>query len=126
MEKELKPAKIVDVRGTICPGALWEMLIAYKDAKIGDIIAVYSSDPSVKNDAPAWVDKSQNELVGVYDRDGYYDIVPGQFQEIKRPDIVILEGLNVLQTRSTMASHHIGYLLSLLLEDGFVYMSSWD
>lgn len=75
MEKELKPAKIVDVRGTICPGALWEMLIAYKDAKVGDIIAVYSSDPSVKDDAPAWVDKSQNELVGVYDRDGYYEVM---------------------------------------------------
>ena len=75
MEKELKPAKIVDVRGTICPGALWEMLIAYKDAKVGDIIAVYSSDPSVKDDAPAWVDKSQNELVGVYNRDGYYEVM---------------------------------------------------
>ncbi len=32
-----------------------------------------------------------------------YDIVPGRFQDVNRPDIVILEGLNVLQTRSTMA-----------------------
>lgn len=31
-----------------------------------------------------------------------YDIVPGEYQEISSPDIVILEGLNVLQTRSTM------------------------
>jgi type I pantothenate kinase len=28
-----------------------------------------------------------------------YDIVPGQFQVVQRPDIVIVEGLNVLQTR---------------------------
>jgi type I pantothenate kinase len=27
-----------------------------------------------------------------------YDIVPGQFQVVDRPDIVIVEGLNVLQT----------------------------
>jgi TusA-related sulfurtransferase len=75
MAKKLKPAKIVDVRGTICPGSLWEMLIAYKDAKIGDIIAVYSSDPEIKNDAPEWIEKSKNEFVGVYDRDGYYEVL---------------------------------------------------
>jgi type I pantothenate kinase len=28
----------------------------------------------------------------------YYDIVPGEFQVVDRPDIVIVEGLNVLQT----------------------------
>lgn len=27
-----------------------------------------------------------------------YDIVPGEFQEVRRPDVVIIEGLNVLQT----------------------------
>lgn len=74
MEKKLKPKKIVDVRGTICPGSLWEMLIAYKEAKIGDIIAVYSSDPSIKDDAPSWIEKSKNELVGIYDHDGYYEV----------------------------------------------------
>lgn len=31
-----------------------------------------------------------------------YDIIPGQFTEVKSPDIVLLEGLNVLQTRSEM------------------------
>jgi len=29
-----------------------------------------------------------------------YDIVPGEFQTVRQPDIVIVEGLNVLQTRS--------------------------
>ena len=28
-----------------------------------------------------------------------YDIVPGQFQTVENPDVLILEGLNVLQTR---------------------------
>jgi type I pantothenate kinase len=30
-----------------------------------------------------------------------YDIVPDQYQEVRRPDIVIVEGLNVLQTTAT-------------------------
>jgi type I pantothenate kinase len=29
-----------------------------------------------------------------------YDIVPGQYQTVRQPDIVIVEGLNVLQTRA--------------------------
>jgi type I pantothenate kinase len=29
-----------------------------------------------------------------------YDIVPGEYQAVRRPDIVIVEGLNVLQTRT--------------------------
>jgi type I pantothenate kinase len=33
-----------------------------------------------------------------------YDIVPGQFQVLRRPDIVIVEGLNVLQVNTKGAS----------------------
>lgn len=31
-----------------------------------------------------------------------YDIVPDEFQEVRQPDILILEGLNVLQTGPTL------------------------
>jgi len=47
------------------------------------VIAVKSGEPSVK--APVYSHLS-------------YDIVPGTWQEVNRPDIMILEGLNVLQT----------------------------
>jgi type I pantothenate kinase len=47
------------------------------------VIAVKSGEPSVK--APVYSHLS-------------YDIVPGVWQEVSRPDIMILEGLNVLQT----------------------------
>ncbi|WP_162009526.1 hypothetical protein [Thermoplasma volcanium] len=30
-----------------------------------------------------------------------YDIVPGKFKTVENPDVLILEGLNVLQTRRT-------------------------
>lgn len=35
----------------------------------------------------------------------YYDIVPGEYQRIEQPDIVIVEGLNVLQTPAP--DHHL-------------------
>ena len=53
-----------------------------------------------------------------------YDIVPGQFQEIKRPDIVILEGLNVLQTRSTIASQNNPELLVSDFFDFSIYVDA--
>ena len=37
----------------------------------------------------------------VYDH-GIYDIIPGKLQEVRQPDILIIEGLNVLQTGPTM------------------------
>jgi type I pantothenate kinase len=47
------------------------------------VIAVKSGEPSVK--APVYSHLS-------------YDITPGTWQEVNRPDIMIIEGLNVLQT----------------------------
>lgn len=37
----------------------------------------------------------------VYDH-GIYDIIPGTMQEVRQPDILIIEGLNVLQTGPSM------------------------
>ncbi|PYB67626.1 hypothetical protein DMB44_06965, partial [Thermoplasma sp. Kam2015] len=39
------------------------------------VISVYSTDAGTKKDAPAWIQKSGQELVGVFDRNGYYEIV---------------------------------------------------
>lgn len=39
-----------------------------------------------------------------------YDIVPGRFQTVRRPDILILEGLNVLQRASEMGGKHRAYV----------------
>ena len=74
MAEEIKPDKIVDARGSFCPGPLMEMIKAYKQAKIGDVISVYSTDSGTKKDAAAWINKSGNQLIGVFDKDGYYEI----------------------------------------------------
>ncbi|MCL4307392.1 MAG: sulfurtransferase TusA family protein [Candidatus Thermoplasmatota archaeon] len=74
MAEEIKPDKIVDARGSFCPGPLMEMIKAYKQAKIGDVISVYSTDSGTKKDAAAWINKSGNQLIGVFDKNGYYEI----------------------------------------------------
>jgi TusA-related sulfurtransferase len=75
MENEIKPNKVVDARGSFCPGPLMEMIKAYKEAKVGDVISVYSTDTGTKKDAPAWINKSGNQLIGIFDRTGYYEIM---------------------------------------------------
>ncbi len=73
--EELKPTRVIDARGSFCPGPLMEMIKAYKQGKVGDIISVYSTDTGTKKDAPEWIKKSGNELIGVYERNGYFEIV---------------------------------------------------
>jgi len=41
-----------------------------------------------------------------------YDIVPGEFQVVDRPDIVIVEGLNVLQTGAPHAGRRVPVFVS--------------
>ncbi len=72
---EVKPDHVIDARGSYCPGPLMELIKAYKQAKVGEVISVYSTDAGTKKDAPAWISKSGNELVGIFDRQGYYEIM---------------------------------------------------
>lgn len=75
MATEEEHKKVVDARGAFCPGPLMELIKTYKKSEVNEVIALYSTDNGTKKDAPAWIEKSGNELVGVYDRDGYYEIV---------------------------------------------------
>ncbi len=72
---EVKPTKVIDARGSFCPGPLMELIKAYKQGKVGDVISVYSTDNGTKKDAPEWIKKSGNELIGIFDRSGYFEIV---------------------------------------------------
>ena len=46
-----------------------------REGQVGDTLAVISTDNGSKTDIPAWVDKAGHRLVGVYDHDGYDEIV---------------------------------------------------
>jgi len=67
--------RIVDARGSYCPGPLMELIRAIREGQVGDLIAVYSSDAGSKMDIPKWVEKAGHRLVGLETRDGYDEIV---------------------------------------------------
>ena len=53
-----------DARGSFCPGPLMELIRIVRDAKIGDVLAVISSDEGSRKDIPAWLAKAKHELLG--------------------------------------------------------------
>ena len=63
----VKPTTVVDSRGTMCPGPITDLFRAYRNAKIGDIIELWATDPAAKSDTEAWARRSGNEIVAVID-----------------------------------------------------------
>jgi len=53
MENEVNAKKVIDTRGSACPGPITELAKAYRDSKVGDIIELWAADPVVKSDAEA-------------------------------------------------------------------------
>ena len=67
--------RVVDARGSFCPGPLMELIRAIRESQPGQVLAVYSSDSGSRTDIPKWVAKAGHRLVGVTPRDGYDEIV---------------------------------------------------
>jgi tRNA 2-thiouridine synthesizing protein A len=65
----------IDARGSFCPGPLMELIRGMREAEIGDVIAVRSSDRGSKVDIPKWIEKAGHNLIGVFTREGYDEIV---------------------------------------------------
>ncbi|MCX8203962.1 MAG: sulfurtransferase TusA family protein, partial [Nitrososphaeria archaeon] len=63
--------RVVDARGSFCPGPLTELIKAYKSAEAGDEIELLATDPGAKSDVSAWAKKSGNEVLEIKDEQGY-------------------------------------------------------
>ena len=61
----------IDARGIACPGPLMALIGAIRQAQVGDVIEVLSSDEGSKSDIPAWVEKASHELIEIDPEDGY-------------------------------------------------------
>lgn len=66
--------KVVDARGTYCPGPLMELIRAVREAEVGQVIALLSSDPGSKSDIPVWAKKAGQEFLGTTSHEGYDEI----------------------------------------------------
>ncbi|MEM0457154.1 MAG: sulfurtransferase TusA family protein [Nitrososphaerota archaeon] len=75
MCQDVKVDRVIDARGSFCPGPLMELIKAIREAKVGEVISVYSSDSGSKRDIPLWVEKAGHELIGVFDRNGYAEFI---------------------------------------------------
>ncbi|MBN2243295.1 MAG: sulfurtransferase TusA family protein [Acidobacteria bacterium] len=73
--KSLQVDKVVDARGTACPGPLLEAKRAMADVpKNGGILEVLSSDEGTNEDIPLWAKKVQHEYIGTITEAGYWRI----------------------------------------------------
>ena len=73
-ENELKGvsvSKVVDARGSACPGPLLEAKKAIGTVSVGETIEVWSGDPSTKNDLPKWAAKVGHSFLGTVPGEGY-------------------------------------------------------
>lgn len=67
----LAPEKVVDARGTACPGPLLEAKKGMVGVSIGNVLEVWSSDPQTKVDVGAWAGKVGHEFLGHLPGEGY-------------------------------------------------------
>ena len=72
--KQIKADKIVDARGTSCPGPILEAKKGLVDVKAGQIMEVWSTDTGTKKDIPAWAKKMGIEYLGMLEEAGTFKL----------------------------------------------------
>ena len=68
---EIQAAKVVDARGSACPGPLLEAKKGIGKVKVGQVLEIFSNDSGTRKDIPAWAGKVGHEYVGFVEADGY-------------------------------------------------------
>ncbi len=65
------PDKVIDARGTACPGPLLEAKKGIGAVKVGQVIEVKSNDKGSRKDLAAWAGKVGHEFLGLVEADGH-------------------------------------------------------
>ena len=68
---QIEAARIVDARGSACPGPLLEAKKGIGTIAVGEILEIWSADVNTKNDIPRWCQKVGHEYLGDLIADGY-------------------------------------------------------
>lgn len=72
--KNLQPEKVVDARGTSCPGPLLAAKRAITEVSANGVLEVLSSDEGTKRDIPLWAKKTGHEYLGTLEEPGYFRV----------------------------------------------------
>jgi tRNA 2-thiouridine synthesizing protein A len=71
--EDLEPQKVIDARGSACPGPLLEAKKGIGSVPVGEIIEIRSSDKGTRADIPIWAKKVGHEYLGVLAAEEGYD-----------------------------------------------------
>lgn len=63
--------KVIDARGTACPGPLLEAKKGIGAVKVGQVIEVKSNDKGSRKDLSTWATKVGHEFLGLIEADGH-------------------------------------------------------
>ena len=63
--------KLVDARGTACPGPLLEAKKGMGTVSVGQVVEVRSNDEGSRKDIPMWANKVGHEYLGQIAADGF-------------------------------------------------------
>jgi tRNA 2-thiouridine synthesizing protein A len=66
--------KLIDARGSFCPGPLMELIAAMKMVDVGDEIEVLSTDKGSANEIPQWVNKVGHEHLSSVEQGGVWHV----------------------------------------------------
>ena len=70
---EIQAEKVVDARGSACPGPLLEAKKGIGSIKVGEVLEIWSGDARTKEDIPRWSKKVGHEYMGSLTAEGGYD-----------------------------------------------------
>ena len=71
---QLHGQKVVDARGTSCPGPILAAKKGMAEVKVGEIMEVWATDSGTQKDLPAWANKMGHEYLGVLEEPGYWKL----------------------------------------------------
>ena len=72
--KALKIGKVIDARGTACPGPMLEAKRAIGEVAVGGAMEVQSSDSGTIVDIQRWCKKMGHEYLGDVENDGFWSV----------------------------------------------------
>ena len=67
--------KVIDAKGSFCPGPLMELIAGMKAAEVGDELEVLSTDKGSASDIPEWVKKGGHEFIETREEDGVWHVL---------------------------------------------------
>jgi TusA-related sulfurtransferase len=74
MGESMSDRKVIDARGSFCPGPLMELIAGMKLAQVGEELELLSTDKGSANDVPEWIRKVGHEMLDNREEAGVWHI----------------------------------------------------